>query len=219
MAYLQPIQQNERMRSDIDRLDAELEQQKKNSQQLQTELNALRNDPQTVERLAREKLGYARPDETVIRFQTNALTSSKIYRDYVRAFNDMTGLPLALQPVETWQLPHHGHRNENPFCAMISRTSRACAACLQTQERLCARAAREPQAIICPAGLCDTAVPVRMSDRLIGYLQCGHFFRKKPDKKQFERTAGLVAKWGLDVDTEKLKAAYFSTKVINTRQQ
>jgi len=72
MAYLQPIQQNERMRSDIDRLDAELEQQKKNSQQLQTELNALRNDPQTVERLAREKLGYARPDETVIRFQTNA---------------------------------------------------------------------------------------------------------------------------------------------------
>jgi len=72
MAYLQPIQQNERMRRDIDRLDGELEKQKEISQQLQTELNALRNDPQTVERLAREKLGYARPDETVIHFETNA---------------------------------------------------------------------------------------------------------------------------------------------------
>jgi len=39
---------------------------------LQMEFNALRNDPKTVERLAREKLGYAKTDETVIRFETNA---------------------------------------------------------------------------------------------------------------------------------------------------
>jgi cell division protein FtsB len=35
----------------------------------------LRNDPKTVERLMREKLGYAKPDETVVRFEptvTNA---------------------------------------------------------------------------------------------------------------------------------------------------
>jgi len=56
------------------------------------------------------------------------LTSSRIYRDYERAFGDMTGLPIALQPVETWQLPHHGKRNENAFCALLSKKSRACAA-------------------------------------------------------------------------------------------
>jgi cell division protein FtsB len=49
-----------------------VDQQKAVSEQLQMELNALRNDPKTVERLAREKLGYARADETVIRFETNA---------------------------------------------------------------------------------------------------------------------------------------------------
>jgi AraC-like DNA-binding protein len=149
----------------------------------------------------------------------NVLTDSKIYRDYVRAFGDMTGLPLALQPVETWQLPFHGRRNENPFCALISRTSRACAACLQTQERLCARAAEEPQVITCPAGLCDTAVPVRMNDRLIGYLQSGQFFRKKPDNQQFERVFQLIKKWGLDVERKKLREVYFSTKIISARQQ
>ncbi len=72
MAYLPEIQKNERMRREIDRLTTEVDQQKAISQQLQMEFNALRNDPKTIERLAREKLGYARPDETVIRFETNS---------------------------------------------------------------------------------------------------------------------------------------------------
>lgn len=71
-AYLPQIQENERMRREIDRLDVDLQQQKQVSQQLQAELQALRNDPKTIERLAREKLGYAKPDETVVRFETNA---------------------------------------------------------------------------------------------------------------------------------------------------
>ncbi len=72
MAYLPEIQKNERMRREIQRLDAELDQQKQISQQLQQDFNALRNDPKTVERLARERLGYARTDETVFRFETNS---------------------------------------------------------------------------------------------------------------------------------------------------
>ncbi len=68
MAYVKPIQQNEQLRRRIDALDAQLEQQKEIARQLQAEFDALRNDPKTVERLAREKLGYAKPDETVIYF-------------------------------------------------------------------------------------------------------------------------------------------------------
>jgi cell division protein FtsB len=71
MAYLPQIQKNERMRRELERLDNEVRVQKKFSEQLQMEVNSLRNDPKTVERLARERLGYARPDETVVRFETN----------------------------------------------------------------------------------------------------------------------------------------------------
>ncbi len=71
-AYLPVIQQNERMRRDILRLDAELQKQAETSKQLHDEMDALRNDPGTIERLAREKLGYARADETVIRFEPAA---------------------------------------------------------------------------------------------------------------------------------------------------
>ncbi len=69
MTYLPLIQQNEQMRRRIDKLDAELEKQRQQSRQRQAEFDALRNDPQTVERLARDKLGYARTNETVIRFE------------------------------------------------------------------------------------------------------------------------------------------------------
>ena len=55
-----------------------------------------------------------------------ALSNSKIFQDYERAFTEATGLPVALRPVESWQLPHHGKRNESPFCAMVLETSRAC---------------------------------------------------------------------------------------------
>ncbi len=135
-----------------------------------------------------------------------ALTSSKIYQDYERAFNEMTGLPVALQPVETWQLPHHGKRNENQFCALMSQKSHACAACLQVHDELSQRAANEPQTVTCPAGLCDTAVPVRLGDRLIGFLQTGQLLQRQPTQSQFNRAAKLATAWGLDVDhgnTEK----------------
>lgn len=69
MAYLPLIQENERMRADILKLDTQLQLQRETAKQLQTEIDELRNDPKTVERLAREKLGYARPDETVIHFE------------------------------------------------------------------------------------------------------------------------------------------------------
>ena len=72
MWYLPEIQENQRMRAEIFRLNEQIQQQETIDKQLRSELDALRNDPKTVERLAREKLGYAKADETVVRFETNA---------------------------------------------------------------------------------------------------------------------------------------------------
>jgi AraC-like DNA-binding protein len=157
-------------------------------------------------------------NSTSNRALVDTLTNSRLYRDYERAFSDITGLPVALQPVETWQLAHHGKRNENAFCALISKKSRACAACLQVQERLCQQAANGPGSVICPVGLCDTAVPVRLSDRLVGYLQVGQVFRKKPTEAQFNKVVHLCEKWGIDAPRDILRRTYFSGKVVSQNQ-
>jgi cell division protein FtsB len=69
MCYLPVIQENERMRSQIFKLNQQLQAESEKSRQLQAQVDALMHDPKTVERLTREKLGYARPDETVVRFE------------------------------------------------------------------------------------------------------------------------------------------------------
>jgi AraC-like DNA-binding protein/ligand-binding sensor protein len=147
-----------------------------------------------------------------------ALVGSKVFQEYERAFTEATGLPVALRPVETWQLPHHGKRNEGPFCSLISQKSRACASCLSVQETLSNLASEQAHTMGCPNGLCDTAVPVRLGDRLIGFLQTGQVFRKKPTHAQFERAARQVAEWGVDVDPATLQKAYFASRVIPPKQ-
>ncbi len=146
------------------------------------------------------------------------LARSKIYQDYERAFNDTTQMPVTLRSVESWQLPHHGRRNENPFCAFMAEKSKACSACLQTQQRLTEMAQNESQTVTCAHGLCDTAVPVKMGERTVGFLQTGQVFRKKPTLGQFERTARLVTEWGVPAEREQLKEAYFQTRVLSPRQ-
>ncbi|MBK9137433.1 MAG: helix-turn-helix domain-containing protein [Verrucomicrobia bacterium] len=147
-----------------------------------------------------------------------ALTNSKLFLDYHRAFGDMTGLPLALRPLESWQLPYHGRRNENAYCAMMASKSAACAACLHTQQRLSELAQEAPRTVTCVSGMCETAVPVRLGDRLVGLLQTGQVFRKKPTQGQFEHIARLVEGWELEVPRSALRRAYHATRVLSATE-
>ena len=143
------------------------------------------------------------------------LTNSSLYSDYARAYTEATGLPVALRPVETWQLPLHGKRKENSFCALMASKSRTCAACLQMQEKLSQGAREQPCTVTCAYGLCETAVPIRLGDETLGFLQTGQVFRHKPTNAQFARVAQRVEKLDLDVDGEELKEAYFKTPVVS----
>lgn len=147
-----------------------------------------------------------------------ALTGSQIYRDYERAFSDTTGLAMTLQPVESWQLPLHGQRNENHFCDLMSRKSRSCAACLQTQQELTELACDNPATVTCPLGLCDSAVPVKLGNQVIGYLQTGQVMNRKPSEAQFARASDQIKSWGLQYDQQELRESYFATKVVGPKQ-
>jgi len=67
--YLPLIRQNENMRKEALRLDGEIQKEEDQLHQKKASIEALRSDPKTVERLARERLGLARSGETVIHFE------------------------------------------------------------------------------------------------------------------------------------------------------
>jgi cell division protein FtsB len=68
--YLPLIQRNQNYRKEILRLDDRIQKEEERKKQLKAAIDSLQRDPKAVERLARERLGYAKPGETVIRFET-----------------------------------------------------------------------------------------------------------------------------------------------------
>jgi AraC-like DNA-binding protein/ligand-binding sensor protein len=142
------------------------------------------------------------------------LTHSEMYQDYERAYSEAMGLPITFRPMQTWQLPLHGKRKENPFCAMMAGQSRTCAACLQTQEKLAQSARNEPCTMTCAYGLCETAVPVKLGTETIGFLQTGQVMPQKPTITSFKRAVNEARKLGVDIDNAQARDAFFQTPVV-----
>lgn len=67
--YVPLIRQNEWMRQRMLQLDQRIKQEEDRGKLLRASVEAVKNDPKTIERLARANLGYAKPGETVIRFE------------------------------------------------------------------------------------------------------------------------------------------------------
>lgn len=146
------------------------------------------------------------------------LSHSQIYQDYERAYTRATGLPLSLRPLESWHLAQHGKKTESPFCALMAENNRACAACLETEQKIADAVGSGPRTVKCFAGLCDTGVPVSVGEELLGFLQTGQVFLKKPTRVQFAKTAKQLVDWGWKVDLRRLEEAYFQTRVITPQQ-
>jgi AraC-like DNA-binding protein len=147
-----------------------------------------------------------------------SLSNTEIYKDYERAYSEATGLPISLRPLETWKLPFHGKRKENPFCALLAQKSRSCAACLQMQETLAQSAMEKPCTMNCAYGLAETAVPVKLGGTTIGFLQTGQVLRQKPTAESFEKVAVLARELGVELDPTIAKEAYLQTMVVTQKK-
>ena len=67
--YYPVIRHNQGMRREIIRLDSQIASEEETNRHLKSSIDSFQN-PRTVERLSRERLGYARTGETVIRFES-----------------------------------------------------------------------------------------------------------------------------------------------------
>ena len=146
------------------------------------------------------------------------MRDSSVYRDYERAFTRGTGLPLRLHMPEMLIIARYPRAQENPFSALMATANRSCAQscdqCCALQQQLEKEARLAPHTLKFFAGLCESAVPVRVGDRLIAFLQTGQVLLHRPSKVSFENITRTLRAWGALVDLTKLEAAYFNTRVL-----
>jgi len=68
--WYQPlIKHNEALRKRIFELEGQVRHDEQENRRLEAMIKAIQQDPRTVERVARENLNWAKPGETVIRFE------------------------------------------------------------------------------------------------------------------------------------------------------
>ncbi|MGK0237527.1 MAG: AraC-like DNA-binding protein/ligand-binding sensor protein [Candidatus Pelagisphaera sp.] len=148
----------------------------------------------------------------------NRLSESRIFQDYEKAYSQSSGLPLAIRPIESFQMAMRGKKSENPFCALMARTNKSCIACLEVQAEMEKSTKLEPKSLHCFAGMCDTMVPIRVGDKLIAFLQTGQVLLDEPSDTGFDKITRQLLDWGTSVDLKSLQEAYFQTKVLSPEQ-
>ncbi len=144
------------------------------------------------------------------------LRQSELFREFQEAFEGTTGLPLVLREAGSFRTPLQGSRRANSFCTLMILGNQTCAACLRLQQRLEQAAMLGPKTMECYAGLSESAVPVRLGDTVLGYLQTGQVFLRAPSRKLLKEATRAVP--AAQAGPSELAAAYFRTPVLARKQ-
>lgn len=153
-------------------------------------------------------------------FETSLLqrvANSDRFKMYQDAFRTATGLPLRLVSADPdgWCLDDQSI-NRSPFCEELNLCQSACSACVETNRRLMKEAeVNGPSTCHCFAGLCATAVPVKMGAAVIGFLKTGQVFSQTPSEKMFETILGAIGRKTLSKAAKnQLKKTYLQTRFV-----
>ncbi len=76
----------------------------------------------------------------------------------------------------------------------------------------------QPRTLHCFAGLCESAIPVRVGEKVIAFLQTGQILLHRPDAKQFTKVTETLIKFGTETDLKKAEEAWFGTTVLKESQ-
>lgn len=145
------------------------------------------------------------------------IQESPVFRDYAHALQTITNLPLVLRAAGEFQAPMQGAKKANSFCALMAASNRTCAACLEVQARLEASATDHAETAECFAGLQESAVPIRVGNRVVGFLQTGQVAFRAPTQASLQK---MAARLGVAAEGfgPQIEAAYLASRVMGKTQ-
>ena len=146
------------------------------------------------------------------------LSHSQVLKDYEQAFSEATGLPLAFHPMGHEGPAHLGSSFANPFCTRLAATHEGCRVCQETLQRLTAPGTADSRSETCPAGLTDSAVPVRLGQQTIGFLQTGQVALTKLNRGTFRALVKWLNAGGAHADWHELERTYLASPQLGQVQ-
>ena len=149
---------------------------------------------------------------------TVKLSRSRLFQDYQSAFESATGLPMQLHEAGSAAGGLSSRPGGNAFCLLMAKSNQACASCFALQQKIEQQSGMEPRSLHCFAGLCESAVPVRVGDNVIAFLQTGQILLHRPDAKQFTKVAQTLIELGIEFNFKQAEDAWLATTVLKEPQ-
>ncbi len=146
------------------------------------------------------------------------LQESTLFQGYKEAFQTATGLPLVLRPAGYYKAAMGDARRINPFCVLMASSSKVCASCLELQARMERQPGGGALTFECFAGISLSAVPVRLGESAVAWLQTGQILLHEPTRESFQALLRQLREANADVEVRRIEAAYFGTRVMPKAQ-
>jgi AraC-like DNA-binding protein/ligand-binding sensor protein len=150
----------------------------------------------------------------------SALSGSAMFRDFQEAFVKATGLPLTMHPPagEPEGSSAEQPGSASPFCAQMAGAHHAGTTFVAFQKRLEAEATLEPVTLKSLAGMCETAVPVRIGEKLVAFLQTGGVLLANPNQRHFSGVAREFLRLGTPAELKHFEKGYYASRVLAPEQ-
>jgi AraC-like DNA-binding protein len=103
-------------------------------------------------------------------------------------------------------MEHDGKKHQNRFCAMLAERPATLTVCLQAHQDIIDHTGLIPHTVTCPFGLTETAIPVNLGGKIMGYLRIGSVLRHTPAKSETSKVGRELERCGVRFNGEIRKA-------------
>lgn len=146
------------------------------------------------------------------------LTKSAIFRDFEDAFHKLTNLPLHYIPVGSDEAVDGITGHDNPLCRHFQDDSTVCSSCAMAHEHLREHGKVDSYTAQCFAGLTETAVPVKLGEEVIGYLQTGQVLLQEPSDTEVDQIMEHLDRMGVSISRDNIREMYLENHVMSHDQ-
>ncbi len=143
------------------------------------------------------------------------LRHSQIYIDYARALAKATGLSLTLQPFQNPLRGEEKPKDRRRLNGLFESTGGKRGECSKVKPPSIELDANETRSGRRFGGLCNTAVAIRIGEKLVGFLQTNPVLLKKPGLKNFNRIKSRLRKSGFKTNSRMLRAGYPKSPLVS----
>ena len=143
------------------------------------------------------------------------LRATDVFREYEQAYNEVTHLPLVLRARLDKEIDFDPNQ-ESAFCHFMRQHNESCKTCMHLEEQN----TTDGESIhkICFAGIHVAAVPIKVHQNVIGYLQTGEVLLEKLTPEKLEVSTKELLDWGINLSSDDLRNLLESGPILSPKQ-